>query len=471
MTQPGELAGTPTPLTDTPTDEPVLPDDAGVGDDVGADEASVAPVMAGAEEVGELVGQPGGLAAIREGFRALDREHWVMLFLLGTTMFFDGYDRGVVLVALKQIRGTFGLTQSAASWWLALLYLGALPAVPLTRQADRLGRKRLLIGAVIGYTVATGLTALAPDAAAFAGAQFAAKLFLNAEAAIVWTMAAESLPARARGLGFGWLQMSSALGVGFGALAFGAIIHPLGLSWRWLYVLGLPPLLVVAWLRRRLPESARFEEAQRRGELARSWRDIFRPPHLHWIVLVMGAGLLINLAAQASGFAIDFLQTERGLSASAASFMLVAAGAPGIPLMLAAGAMSDRYGRRLVGCLLAGLGVLGAMGFFWLPGGVAVLLPCMVVMLCGVLGAGPVLGAYTAELFSTAVRSQASAWVTVANVGGQALSFAVGGALVALSGSLSVSVTLLGIGPLLGLSLIAWKFPDTHGRELEDIER
>jgi len=93
------------------------------------------------------------------------------------------------------------------------------------------------------------------------------------------------------------------------------------------------------------------------------------------------------------------------------------------------------------------------------------------VMLCGVLGAGPVLGAYTAELFSTAVRSQASAWVTVANVGGQAASFALGGALVAASGSLSVSVTLLGIGPLLGLGLIAWKFPDTHGRELEEIKR
>ena len=156
MTQPGELAGTPTPLTETPDDDPVLPSGHDADEDVGSDEASVAPVMAGAEELGELAGQPGGLAAIREGFKALDREHWVMLFLLGTTMFFDGYDRGVVLVALKQIRATFGLTQSAASWWLALLYLGALPAVPLTRQADRLGRKRLLIGAVIGYTIANG---------------------------------------------------------------------------------------------------------------------------------------------------------------------------------------------------------------------------------------------------------------------------------------------------------------------------
>lgn len=410
-----------------------------------------------------------GVGALKDGFGELDRSHWFLLALLGTTMFFDGYDRGVVLVALKQIRETFDLSQTTASWYLGLLYLGALPAVPLTRRADRIGRKRLLVLSVLGYTVATGLTAVSVNAPMFALCQFVAKMFLNAEAAIVWTMAAEELPAKARGLGFGWLQMSSALGVGFGAIVFGGVIHPLGVSWRWLYVFGLPPLVVVAWLRRRLPESRRFETAQAAGRLAASWRDLFRPPHRHWIVLVMGAGVLINLSAQGSGFAIDFLQSQRGMSASTASFMIVAGGAPGIPLMLAAGALSDRYGRRVVGCLLAGVGVLGALGFFWLPGGVPVLLPCLVVMLCGVLGAGPVLGSYTAELFDTSVRGQATSWVTVANVGGQALSFGLGALLLAAFSSLPIAVSTLAIGPALGILLFATRFPDTHGRELEDI--
>ncbi len=410
-----------------------------------------------------------GRAAVRAGFGALDRSHWILLGLLGTTMFFDGYDRGVVLVALKQIRETFGLSQTTASWYLALLYLGALPAVPLTRRADTMGRKRLLVLAVSGYTVATGLTALAVDAPMFAACQFVAKLFLNAEAAIVWTMAAEELPARARGLGFGWLQMSSALGVGFGAIVFGGVLHPFGLSWRWLYVLGLPPLVVVALLRRRLPESRRFEEARAQGRLATSWRALFRPPHRYWLFLVMATGVLMSLTAQAAGFAIDFLQSDRGVSASAASFMLVAAGLPGIPLMVAAGALSDRFGRRIVGCVLAGVGTVGALAFFWLPGGVWVLLPCMVVMLCGALGSGPVLGAYTAELFDTSVRGQATSWVTVANVSGQALSFGLGALLLAAFSSLPVAVTVLGVGPVAGIVLFALRFPDTHGRELEDI--
>ncbi len=109
-------------------------------------------------------GEPSGWAAIRAGFAALRRSDWMLLTLLGSTMFFDGYDRGVILVALKQIRATFGLSQSTASWYLAVLYLGALPAVPLALRADRVGRKRLLILCVLGYTIATGLTALAPTA-------------------------------------------------------------------------------------------------------------------------------------------------------------------------------------------------------------------------------------------------------------------------------------------------------------------
>jgi hypothetical protein len=35
--------------------------------------------------------------------------------------------------------------------------------------------------------------------------------------------------------------------------------------------------------------------------------------------------------------------------------------------------------------------------------------------------------------------------------------------------SQSATATLLGLGPLAAIGIIAWAFPDTHGRELEDI--
>ena len=108
------------------------------------------------------------------------------------------------------------------------------------------------------------------------------------------------------------------------------------------------------------------------------------------------------------------------------------------------------------------------MAFFWLPGGIPVLYVGMTVMLAGQLGAGPVLATYAAELFPTALRSQAGSWGKVAAVAGQATSFGLGGLLITLTGGLPGAATALMAGPLLAVLLFATMFPDTHGRELEE---
>jgi MFS family permease len=122
---------------------------------------------------------------------------------LGATSFFDGFDRSVLSVALPQIRETFGLSQSQASMWISLIFLGALPALFITRRRRPRRAQQLLMYSIVGYTVATVATAAAPNVGAFVTMQFLGRLFLNAEAAIVWTFAAEEVPAKFRGFGFG----------------------------------------------------------------------------------------------------------------------------------------------------------------------------------------------------------------------------------------------------------------------------
>src|ERR1700712_4765408 len=112
--------------------------------------------MTGVEEVGA----PDD--GILGGIRSLQPQHWFLLAVLGATSFFDGYDRGILTIALKQIRGDFGLSSAQASWYLAAIYLGALPALAITRQADRVGRRRLLMVSIVGYTIATAARAPAP---------------------------------------------------------------------------------------------------------------------------------------------------------------------------------------------------------------------------------------------------------------------------------------------------------------------
>jgi putative MFS transporter len=282
-------------------------------------------------------------------------------------------------------------------------------------------------------------------------------------------MAAEELPAKARGFGLGWLAMNAALGVGLGAILYGGVFESAGISWRWLYVVGLPPLVGIGFLRRRLPESRRFISARDGGRLADRWHAIIRRPHRRWLVLIVVTSALIELMTQAGTFAIDYLQTDRGLSQSASNFMLVGAGLPGIPIMIYAGALSDRHGRRVVGVGFSIMSLIGAMGFFWGPGGVPSLLAFMMLMIVGSLGAWPTLGAYTSELFPTALRGQAASWATCARVAGQSGSFALGGLLLAATDSFPTTVSVLAIGPLIAIVIIAIVFPDTHGRELEDI--
>ncbi|HEY8544931.1 MAG TPA: MFS transporter [Acidimicrobiales bacterium] len=399
----------------------------------------------------------------------LERQHVFLLVLLGAAAFFDGYDTAVKSVALKQIRETFELDPSGGSAMLAVITLGAIPAMALTRLADRWGRRTLLLWTVVGFTLFSGLTALSPNWQTFTLVQVVANVFIVAESAIVWTYAAEELPARARGFGFGLIGMNISLGTGLAPLLYGPLHETWGLSWRWMYVLGVPPLLLVAVLRRGLTESRRFERARDDGHLAHTWRAILDPAHRRWLVLVLAATFLFALTYQVGTVAIDYLQSERDLSATMAGNMMVMGGLPGIPIMVVAGRWSDRFGRKLVGCGFASLGLLGGAGFFWLPAGTGpwALLPFMSLMLVGTMGSFPVLQTFVTELFPTALRGSATSWSTTASILGRTASLGIAALLLKVMDQ-PMTTTLLALGPITAIVLTARFFPDTHGRELEE---
>lgn len=396
-------------------------------------------------------------------------EHWLLLAVLGVAGFFEGYDSYVFSVALPQIRESFGLSQGQASLWLSVLFLGSLPAVFIARRADVHGRRRLLIASILGYSLFTGLTALAPSIGFFVTAQFVARLFLNAEVVLAWTMVAEELPASSRGFGFGWLAMLSAGGAAAGSLVFGALFVPIGVSWRWLYFVALPPLAVAVCFRRFLPETSRYASARESGELHSHWHAILREPHRKWFVLVGGTDLLFALATIADVFAIDFMQTNRGLSATQANLIIVAAGVLAIPVIVWAGSLSDRYGRKQVGCFFGALSFVGIFGFFYASRGPIDLFFFLLVTLIGQFGAWPTLDAYTSELFPTGLRAFAASFSSLWRVVGESLSLVIGSALIAGTGSLGPTAVILSGGPLLAVVIIWRRFPDTNGLELEAI--
>jgi MFS transporter, putative metabolite:H+ symporter len=402
------------------------------------------------------------------GAGRLTEAHRRLLFLLGAACFSEGFDFATLTVALPQIRSTFGLSHMHADLWVALLYLGALPAVLWGRRADRRGRRGVLLMTMVGYTIGSAATALAPTVEVFVACQFVTRCFLTAQVAVAWTMAAEDLPAERRGIGFGVLALASALGTGMSAIVEAVVLSPLDASW--LYVLSLPFLLLVLSLNRSLPESVRYQSVADRHDVSQGRAALLgRAPYRRPLLLICLMILLGNLATEATVFAVDFMETDRGLSASSANLLLVAAGAVALPVLMLSGRLSDSIGRRRV--CMSGLLVQagGLLLFFIVARGVAGLGLALMTTYIGLFAAWTTGNAFAVELFPTTLRGAASAASTIAKLMGQSASFAVSAVLLAATDSSSVTVAVLVVGPVIAAVIIGVALPETSRRELTDL--
>ncbi|MDQ1705749.1 MAG: transporter, putative metabolite:H+ symporter [Frankiaceae bacterium] len=399
----------------------------------------------------------------------LDPVHRRLLLLLAVACFSEGFDFALLTVVLPQVRHTFHLTHVHADLWVAALYLGALPALALGRRADRRGRRQVLLFAIVGYTLAAALTAAAPNIETYVACQFVARCFIATQIAVAWTMAAEDLPADRRGFGFGVLALSSALGTGFCAIVEAVVLSPLNASWRWLYLCALPFLLVVAYLHRRLPESARYLRLQDSTHAVQRLSMLTRPPYRRPLALICLTVLLANLTTEATVFAVDFLETGRGLSDSSANLLLVAAGAAALPVLIVAGRMSDRLGRRRV--CIAGLLVqaTGLLLFFLAARGTVALGLALMLTYIGLFAAWTTGTAFAVEAFPTSLRAGASSAASMAKLLGQASSFALAAALSTITHRSSVTISVLVVGPFTAALIVAFLLPETSRTELTDV--
>ncbi|HEY6395076.1 MAG TPA: MFS transporter, partial [Candidatus Binataceae bacterium] len=186
------------------------------------------------------------------------RRQWRVFFIANTAGFFDNYDRALLSLALKQIQKGLNIAEAHLGSLLSVIRLGYLFSLMLTPLADVFGRRRLLLYTIVGYTIFTGLSAIAPGERSFVACQVIARAFAGAEATIALVILAEEVDAAVRGWAVGLLGALSSVGYGLAALVF-ALINVIPYGWRGLYAIALIPLVLIVPLRRTLPESKRFE--------------------------------------------------------------------------------------------------------------------------------------------------------------------------------------------------------------------
>ena len=169
-----------------------------------------------------------------------DRRRWLALALLCLVQFMVVLDIAIVNVALPSIQVDLGFSQEDLQWVIsayALVFGGFL--LLGGRAADMLGRRRLFLGGLVVFTVASLMAGLAWSEPSLISARavqgFGAAIITPAALSILSTTFAEG---RERNFALGaW----GAVG-GFGAVAgvlLGGILTD-ALSWEWIFFVNVP---------------------------------------------------------------------------------------------------------------------------------------------------------------------------------------------------------------------------------------
>jgi putative MFS transporter len=399
-----------------------------------------------------------------------------LLILLSSATFFEGYDNFVLAFVLALVLGDLGASEADAGVIRAITSLGAVAAFFLAGQADRIGRKRLLLITIVGYTVATALTALAPGLLWLTGSQFAAQIFIGAEWAVAITIVVEEFPREHRGKTLGIVTSMNTLGGIFvGILAFiGIQDSPLG--WRGFFLVGLLPLLAIAWGRRSMLETERYEDIstdERSAHLdhvglLEPWKPAYRTT-----VLAVGLVTFFRFFVVSSGafWWAYFAQQEVGMSVATSGLYLAGAGLCGATGFLVAGRLMDRVGRKPTFlAYMAGALVFGVWTFQTTNAGV--MLPVLCLAIFFGLGSVAMTSAFATEPFPTYVRSRAAAWCRNAfEIGGGVFGALVVGYLGdhvhGPVGSIGDAMALVTIAMLPAAMVVCWRFvPETNASDL-----
>ncbi|WP_328974464.1 aromatic acid/H+ symport family MFS transporter [Streptomyces canus] len=190
----------------------------------------------------------------------------LVLAICGITVTADGYDvvvYGAVIPSLLHEPG-WHLTPAGAgligSFALVGMLIGATTVGTLT---DTLGRRRMLIGCLIWFSVMTGLCATATSPEVFGLFRFLAGLGLGGVLPTASALVGEYSHPKTRNLVFATLFSGFPLG-GIIAALTGIFALP-RFGWQVMFLVGLLPLLLVLPLAiRSLPESIAFLRAKGR---------------------------------------------------------------------------------------------------------------------------------------------------------------------------------------------------------------
>jgi MFS family permease len=152
-------------------------------------------------------------------------------------------DEGVLAVALPSIDADFDADVQSLQWTInGYLLAFAAVLVPAGRLADAVGGRRVFLAGAALMAVASLVAALSPSLGVLVGARVAQGAGAALLVPAAFALLAETFPADGLATAVGWYGAAQGVGLALGPVAGGALAGLL--SWRWIFFLSLPPILL-----------------------------------------------------------------------------------------------------------------------------------------------------------------------------------------------------------------------------------
>jgi MFS family permease len=448
-------------------------------------------------------------------YAGISRQQWLVLVIASLGWVFDIFEGQVFVAGMNEAMPDLlpaGTRPGDVAFYnnitfAAFLMGGALGGVLFGRLSDRVGRTRTLVYTILIYSAFTCLSALSRAWWQLAMFRFLVALGTGGEWAVASALVAEVFPARSRAWSLAIFHASSVLGTLLAVAAGAVLVGNPARGWRWAFLVGAAPALLVLWVRWSVREPPRkpavgriFNPSSEQKDglkirpTAPGWLDLFRGPLLRASLVGVGlatVGLSTFWGAHIYGKDVlrRAVQSEQvrdwpqGLSSEeraarltelkpllkrwemAGMFLVTIGGGLGL---VSFGPLADRLGRR--GAFLAFHlgGLAAALLLFQVISGVTALVMFLPVFGFLTLGMHAGYAVYFPELFPAALRGTGAGFCF--NVGRllAAPMLFVGGWLQRPGwGNLSLegAASLMSLLFLPGIALLAVA-PETRGHEL-----
>ncbi len=384
----------------------------------------------------------------------------------------DGMDFMIYPLVIGTIIQMWNVDSASAGLAVtATLLASALGGWGAGYLADRIGRVRTLQLTILWFSFFSVVCAFAQNFEQLLVARTLLGIGFGGEWAAGAVLMGETIRAQYRGRAVGSVQSGWAIGWGMAVLAQAALftLFPAEDAWRYMFVLGALPALLVFYLRRYVEEPQIALEARAKqaatGDRPKIW-EIFSGPILKTTILAS----LLTMGCQGGYYAITtwvprFLTTERGLSTVGSTGYLLTLIVGSFVGYLVGAWMADKLGRRMLFLIFSVGAIVVIIAYMQLP-----LTPTILWFLgfpLGFFASGYFsgMGAFLTELFPTRLRGSGQGFCYNFGRG-------MGALFPTLVGYLSQSVTLasaITIFAVLAYGLFfvaAFALPETRGKVL-----